>query len=183
MTDWRDDYLLTVRETFHVQRTLAERAVAQLTGDELVRTLGEEDNSIAIIMKHVGGNLRSRWTEPFTTDGEKPDRDRDGEFVIDPDDADSARAVWERGWSALEQTLAAMAPGDLDRPLRIRGEPHTLVKALERSLAHTAQHVGQIIMLAKHWKGAGWQTLSIPRGESARYATVPPSPLPGPARR
>jgi hypothetical protein len=176
MADWRDDYLMTVAATFGVQRTLAERAIAQLSDDELLRTLGEEDNSIAVIMKHVGGNLRSRWTEPFTTDGEKEDRDRDGEFVVGGSDADAVRAVWERGWSVQERTLAAMTADDLGRTLRIRGEPHTLVKALERSLAHTAQHVGQIILLAKHWKGQDWQTLSIPRGESARFAAVPPAP-------
>jgi hypothetical protein len=183
MTDWRDDYLTTVRDTFQLQRTLAERAVAQLTDEELLRTLGEEDNSIAVLMKHVGGNLRSRWTEPFTTDGEKPDRDRDGEFVVGDAGGASARSIWERGWTALEQTLAGTTADDFGRTLRIRGEAHTLVKALERSLAHTAQHVGQIIMLAKHWKGGAWQTLSIARGESARFAAAPPLPLPNQARR
>jgi Protein of unknown function (DUF1572) len=175
MSDWRDEYLQELRSTFQTQRTLAERAIAQLNDEELLCTLGEDDNSIAVIMKHVGGNLRSRWTEPFRTDGEKADRDRDGEFVVGADDAGSVRSVWERGWSVLEQTLAAMSADDFERTLRIRGEPHSLVRALERSLAHTAQHVGQIVLLAKHWKGAAWQTLSIPRGESARFLAQPPA--------
>jgi hypothetical protein len=174
MSDWGDEYLQEVRSTFRAQRTLAERAIAQLSDDELLRTLGEDDNSIAVIMKHVGGNLRSRWAQPFTTDGEKPDRDRDGEFVVGADDAAAVRAVWERGWSVLEETLGGMKAGDFGRTLHIRGEPHSLIRALERSLAHTAQHAGQIVLLAKHWKGAAWQTLSIPRGESARFAVQPP---------
>lgn len=175
MSDWRDEYLDEIRHSFRAQRTLAERAIAQLNDDELLRTLGEEDNSVAVIMKHVGGNLRSRWTEPFTTDGEKPDRNRDGEFVVDDDGATTVRAVWERGWSVLEQTLASLTRDDLGRELHIRGEPHSLIRALERSLTHTAQHTGQIVMLAKHWKGAAWQTLSIPRGESAKFLARPPA--------
>jgi hypothetical protein len=176
MSDWRDQYLADIRESFALQRKLAERAIAQLDEGQLFRTAGPEDNSVAVIMKHVGGNLRSRWTEPFTTDGEKPDRMRDEEFVVERDDAASVRAVWERGWAAAEATLAALSSSDIERTLRIRGEPHSLFKALHRSLAHTAQHVGQIILLARQWKGAEWQTLSIPRGRSAEYLAQPPHP-------
>lgn len=176
MADWRDQFLAEIRESFALQRKLAEKAVAQLDDEQLFRTAGPEDNSVAVIMKHVGGNLRSRWTEPFTTDGEKPDRMRDEEFVVERDDAAAVRAVWERGWAAAEATLAALVPSDIERTLRIRGEPHSLFKALHRSLSHTAQHVGQIILLARQWKGAEWQTLSIPRGRSAEFLAQPPRP-------
>lgn len=160
-------YIADVRGTFALQRTMAERAIAQLDESQIFRAAGPEDNSIAVLLKHVGGNLRSRWTEPFTTDGEKPDRDRDSEFVVDTDDAVAVRAVWERGWAALDTTLAALQPDDLARSIVIRGETSSMFKALMRSLAHTSQHVGQIIMLAKQWRGADWQTLSIPRAPRA----------------
>lgn len=155
--------LADLRDAFMLQRQLAERAVAQLDEPQLFRAAGTEDNSIAVLMKHVGGNLRSRWTEPFTTDGEKPDRDRDSEFVVDSDDGASVRAVWDRGWTALAELFDTLEPVDLDRTVRIRGEANSAFHALTRSLAHTAQHVGQIILLAKQWKGSDWQTLSIPR--------------------
>jgi hypothetical protein len=163
MTDWRIAVIADLRDMFQLQRTLAERAVAQLDDAQIFRTAGSEDNSVAVLMKHVGGNLRSRWTELFTTDGEKPDRDRDSEFIVDSEDAASVRALWDRGWSVLESTLDALRPADLERTVTIRGEPNTAFQALTRSLAHTAQHVGQMILLAKQWKGAEWHTLSIPR--------------------
>lgn len=174
MDRWRADYIAEVAHTFRQQRDLAERALAQLDDAQLMRAAGEQDNSIAALMKHVGGNLRSRWTEPFTTDGEKPDRNRDSEFEVAGDETAAVRAVWDRGWSVLEETLATMTAADLDRAVTIRGEHLTLTRALNRSLAHTAQHVGQIILLARQWKGSAWQTLSIPRGESAKYLTSPP---------
>lgn len=155
--------LADIRDAFSLQRSLAERAIAQLDGTDLFRTAGDDDNSIAVLMKHIGGNLRSRWTEPFTTDGEKPDRNRDSEFIVESDDAESVRGVWDGGWSVLDATLGAMTPSDLQRTVTIRGEPNTATKALVRSLAHTSQHVGQIILLARQWKGADWQTLSMPR--------------------
>lgn len=175
MEDWRVQYIADIREAFLLQRKLAERAIAQLEEQQLFRAAGAEDNSIAVLMKHVGGNLRSRWTEPFTTDGEKPDRMRDEEFVVERDDVDAVRGIWNRGWAAAAGTLDALGPADLERTLHIRGEPHTLFKALHRSLAHTAQHVGQIILLAKHAKGADWSTLSIPRGRSAEFLVKPPT--------
>jgi hypothetical protein len=163
MDDGRTFLITDLKTAFALQRTLAERAITQLDETQLFRAASAGDNSIAVLMKHVGGNLRSRWTEPFTTDGEKPDRDRDSEFLVASDDADAVRAVWDRGWSALDSTLNALVPGDLERIVTIRGEPGTAFKALARSLAHTAQHIGQIILLAKQWKGPDWQTLSIPR--------------------
>lgn len=181
MTDWREQYLADIRREFTNQRGLAERAVEQLDDGDMLRAAGDDDNSVAVLMKHVGGNLRSRWTEPFTTDGEKSDRNRDGEFDVVAAVSDSAavvaevRRTWERGWAALDGTLAALEPDDLDREVTIRGEVLALVTALHRSLAHTAQHVGQIIMLAKQWRAAEWRTLSIPKGESQTYVAVPPS--------
>lgn len=172
MTDWRASYLTDIAREFTNQRTLAERAISQLDDADLLRPVGDDGNSVAILMKHVGGNLRSRWTEPFTTDGEKPERNRDGEFIVRVDEARhvtasdacaGVRRTWQDGWSALETMLGAIEPGDLERDVRIRGETLSLVTALHRSLAHTAQHVGQIIMLAKHWQGEEWKTLSIPR--------------------
>src|SRR5688572_23768747 len=158
--DWRQTYLADVRANFGNQRTLAERALAQVSDDDLFRTAGSENNSIAVLLKHVGGNLRSRWTEPFDTDGEKSDRNRDGEFEADQDSATDVRRVWDTGWSVLERTLSEFQPDDVQR---------TLIAALNRSLAHTAQHVGQIILLAKQWRDREWETLSIPRrGRGAR---------------
>ena len=163
MDNWTSECVAELREAFTAQRELAERAILQLDESQLFRTVGAEDNSIAVLMKHVGGNLRSRWTEPFTTDGEKPDRDRDSEFVVDGDDAASVRAVWDRGWTVLTSLLDTLEPADLERTVLIRGEANSAFRALTRSLAHTAQHVGQIILLAKQWQGAAWQTLSIAR--------------------
>ena len=161
--EWRQKYLDDVRTNFAGQRALAERALAQLGDEDLFRTAGSESNSIAVLLKHVGGNLRSRWTEPFDTDGEKPDRNRDGEFEADRDTAADVRRVWDTGWSVLESTLSSFRPGDLERTLRIRSDTLDLIAALNRSLAHTAHHVGQIVLLAKQWCDKEWVTLSIPR--------------------
>jgi hypothetical protein len=160
---------LAIRTVFLQQQELAERAIAQLDAADLFRADSPDDNSVAILMKHVGGNLRSRWTEPFTTDGEKPDRNRDAEFITDDDSADSVRAAWDEGWNTLRHLLDDVAAHDLRRTVTIRGESLDLETALLRSLAHTAQHVGQIVLLARRWRGASWQTLSIPRGGSAAY--------------
>lgn len=176
MNDQIASVLLTdVRREFANQRKVAERAVAQLNEDELFRTIGEDGNSVAILMKHIGGNLRSRWTDFLTADGEKPDRNRDGEFVADGESADSVRRVWEAGWGILDQTLASLRPEDLLATVRIRGEELSAIKALNRGLAHIAQHVGQIILIAKVLRAAEWQTLSIPRGKSADFASKLPT--------
>jgi hypothetical protein len=168
-------WLTDVHREFSNQRKLADRAIAQLTPDQLFETLDADANSVAVVMKHVGGNLRSRWTDFLTTDGEKPDRNRDGEFVSEADTAASIAAVWDAGWAALDATLDGLRQEDLTAQVRIRGEATPVIQALNRSLAHTAQHVGQIIMLAKHLKGSDWKTLSIPRGKSAEFVPRPPS--------
>jgi hypothetical protein len=160
------------RQEFENLRSLAERALAQVDDEAFERALDGDANSPAVLVKHVGGNLRSRWTDVFTTDGEKPDRDRDGEFEVRAghDTRASVMATWEAGWASVSATLASLAPADLERAVTVRGEPHTLARALTRSLAHTAGHVHQLIMLCRHWQGAAWRTLSIPRGESKRFS-------------
>ena len=157
---------------FSRHRTLAESAAGQLAWDQLRVSLDPEVNSIAVVMKHVGGNLRSRWTDPLTTDGEKPWRNRDTEFSDDFADREALRSVWSAGWHALESSLATFTDPDLSRSLTIRGEPHTLALALARSLAHTAYHCGQIVQTARvlaSRSGAAWKTLTVPRGGSAAY--------------
>jgi hypothetical protein len=157
-------YLDDVRDQFRKLKKLAEGALAQVSDEQLHVTIDEESNSIAIIMKHEAGNLRSRFTDFLTTDGEKPDRNRDVEFEIDvPPDRASVMANWERGWSALFATLDSLKPDDLLRDVYIRGERHSVIQALDRQMTHHAYHVGQIVFLAKHLNSATWKTLSIPR--------------------
>ncbi|HET7230199.1 MAG TPA: DUF1572 family protein [Longimicrobium sp.] len=164
------EYLRDLRERFHTLRGLSERAAAQVSDEAFFASPDAETNSIAINHKHVGGNLRSRFTEFLTADGEKDGRDRDGEFVIAPGETRAdIEAIWRDGWSALEDALASLTPDDLLRTIRIRGEAHTAIGALNRSLAHTASHVGMITLLAKHYAGDAWKTLSIPRGQSKSW--------------
>src|SRR5690606_14157238 len=148
---------------FRRQEAMAERAMAQLEPEDWHRTLDAESNSIAVIVQHVAGNLRSRWRDFLTTDGEKPDRDRDGEFedaALSPADL---LAQWEEGWRVALASLDALTVTDVGSVVTIRGQPLTVAAALLRSLEHTAGHVGQIILLAKHRRGADWQTLTIPK--------------------
>ena len=163
------------RATFRAQRELSERAMAQLDDAEFFRAIDGEANSVALLAKHVGGNLRSRWTDFLTSDGEKLDRDRDSEFVVSGTPSRAAvMERWTAGWTALESTLGALSPSDLAATVRIRGEAMTALAALHRSLAHIANHAGQIVFLAKHLRGSAWHTLSIPRGKSAEYSPAPP---------
>ena len=157
-------YLDDVRDQFRKLKKLAEGAIAQVGDEQLHATIDDESNSIAIIMKHEAGNLRSRFTDFLTTDGEKPNRDRDSEFEIDvPHDRTSVMADWDRGWSVLFAALDALKADDLLRDVYIRGERHSVIQALDRQLTHHAYHVGQIVFLAKHLNSATWKTLSIPR--------------------
>ena len=161
--------------TFRRQKDLAERAFAQVDDAEFFRTVDSESNSIAVIAKHIGGNLRSRFTDFLKSDGEKPDRDRDGEFVIQ---SGTSRAQvmsgWEAGWTALFQTLQSLRPVDLGETVHIRGEAVSVLAALHRALAHIAQHVGQVVLLAKHLRSTDWKTLSIPRGQSGNWSPSRP---------
>ena len=155
---------------YRQQKKLAEAAALQVTDTQFFETDGPEANSIAIIMKHVGGNLRSRWTDFMNSDGEKPDRNRDGEFITEQETRESIMGTWNEGWHCLEQTLATMDGDALDRTVTIRSEPCTVLQALMRSLAHTSHHCGQIVHIAKSRAGSNWKTLSIPRAGS-RNAT------------
>jgi len=150
-------------------KSLAEKAIEQVSDDEFFRTIDEEANSIAAITKHIGGNLRSRWTQFLTTDGEKPDRNRDAEFVTGADTRESLLKLWEDGFRILFESLESLKTEDLDKIVQIRGEDFTVVKALTRSMMHTASHVGQITLLAKYFRGGDWQTLSIPKNKSAEF--------------
>lgn len=156
----------TLRELRSLKRA-TERAIGQIPDEAFFAVLDAESNSIAVLVKHIAGNMRSRWTDFLTTDGEKPDRRRDDEFVIGPGDTRATLMErWEQGWKIIFATLEALGPDDLERTVTIRVEPYTVVGAVQRSLAHYSDHIGQIILLAKHFTGPKWQTLSIPRGKS-----------------
>jgi len=155
-----------IRE-FRKLKQQADRALAQVRPDDLFRTLDDEANSIAVLMKHIAGNMRSRWTDFLTTDGEKPDRNRDSEFVIEDEETpESVKQRWEAGWKLLLDNLQALRTEDLSRSVTVRGEPQTVPEAVFRQMTHYASHVGQMVLLAKHFAGDRWQTLSIPRGKS-----------------
>jgi len=151
-------------------KSLADKAIGQTDDEHLFATLDPEANSIAIIMKHVAGNMRSRWTDFLTSDGEKPDRDRDREFVVESGDTRAnILSMWEEGWRRVFHAVSSLTPEDLGTTITIRGEPHTVVEAINRQTTHYAAHVGQIVLLAKHYAGARWQSLSIPRGKSKEF--------------
>jgi hypothetical protein len=164
-----EHYLENVSERFRALKELAERASAQVSDEEFFRTIDAESNSIAALLKHLGGNMLSRWTDFLTTDGEKPGRSRDAEFSVEGEDRAAVLALWEAGWERLLSAVGGLAPEDLLRTVTIRGEPHTVVAAVNRQLAHYSSHVGQIVFLAKHFKSGAWQTLSIPRGRSEAF--------------
>jgi hypothetical protein len=169
-TDLSTHYLDEVRRQFRGHKRLAESAMTQLKDDELFETLDPESNSIAILVKHLAGNMRSRFTEFLTADGEKPDRNRDQEFELTPGitRADIMR-WWEEGWERVFSAIESLKPEDLMRTVTIREEPHTVLQAINRQLAHYAYHVGQIVFLAKHLHSNEWKSLSIPRGKSEEF--------------
>ena len=158
------DFLHFLTAEFGKARELAERAVEQMPAEDLAWRPDERGNSVSMLMRHLGGNLRSRFTDWLTTDGEKPDRDRDSEFRNDVTDKAAVLAKWRAGWECLDRALSELDPSDLyvQRTITIRGEPHTLVQALLRAVTHTSYHVGQIVDLART-RTAEWQTLSMPR--------------------
>lgn len=163
------DHLEDTIEAFRSYKKLAEKALDQISDEEFFRQIDEESNSVAAVAKHIGGNLRSRWTDFLTTDGEKPDRNRDTEFVAEGDSRASITELWDRGWNALVETLESLTVEDLGKIIQIRGEDYTVLKAMNRALAHTASHIGQIVFLAKHYRSAEWQTLSVPRNKSGEF--------------
>jgi hypothetical protein len=163
-------YLRHAIELFRGIRRRAERALAQAGDEAFFARPSPESNDVACVVKHVAGNLRSRWRDFLTTDGEKPDRRRDAEFEREPGDTRaSLLARWDAGWTTLFETLEGLAPSDLARTVTIRGEPHTVFEAIERQKEHYAYHVGQIVLLAKVGAGAAWEPLSVPRGGSDAF--------------
>jgi hypothetical protein len=162
-------FLTSAVAQFRAQKVMAERAVRQLSFEQLRVPLDANTNSIAVIMKHVAGNLLSRWTDFLTADGEKPDRDRDDEFVDTFASREELMAHWERGWACALDSLSALRPDDLTKTVTIRGEPHGVIDATHRSLAHAGYHVGQIVQLARYLAKDEWETLTIPRGGSGAF--------------
>ena len=169
-----ENVLETLLREFRQMKGLSEKALAQVDDDAYFATFSDGDNSIAIIVKHLAGNMRSRWRDFLTTDGEKPDRDRDTEFIIAPDDTrTSLTSRWQSGWQLLFEALKPLTCDDLNRTVTIWGEPMSVLQAVVRQLTHYSYHVGQLILLAKHHAGDSWQSLSIQRGESARFNENP----------
>jgi hypothetical protein len=162
-------YLEDSRALFRYYKTLAERAMDQVTDEQLYATLDGEMNSIALVVKHLAGNMQSRWSDFLTTDGEKADRDRDMEFVDPPATREALLQVWDDGWRRVFEALEPLADSDLGRTVTIRGEAHSVMQAINRQVAHYAHHVGQIVLLAKHFAHERWQSLSVPRNRSAEF--------------
>jgi hypothetical protein len=166
----RGPYLEEALGRLRMIRGLAEGAIAQVPPGRWSETLGPEENSVAVVMKHLAGNMRSRWREFLTTDGEKPDRDRDGEFEAgEADTPEAVRARWDEGWGMVFAAIEPLGEEDLGRVVTIRGEPHTVLQAVNRQLSHYSYHVGQIVLLARHFAGPGWRSLSIPKGKSREF--------------
>jgi|SRR5581483_459706 len=163
-------YLEEAARQLRGHKRMAEGAISQLSDEEFFRAIDPESNSVAILVKHIAGNQRSRFSDFLTSDGEKPTRHRDSEFVLD---SSTTRAEvmnwWEQGWKVVFDTLASLLPEDVTHTITIRNEPHTVLQAINRAIAHYAQHIGQIVFLAKHLKSSNWNTLSIPRGKSEEF--------------
>ncbi|MGA7216663.1 MAG: DUF1572 family protein [Candidatus Sulfotelmatobacter sp.] len=177
MSEVGSHYIEEAQRQFHGHKHMAERAMEQLRDEDFFATLDAESNSVAVLVKHLAGNMRSRFTDFLTSDGEKPQRFRDREFELD---SSTTRADvmkwWEEGWNCVFAAVESLKPGDVMRIVTIRGQPHTVLQALNRQIAHYAQHIGQIVFLAKHLRLSDWKTLSIPRGKSEDYKTAPPGP-------
>ncbi|HTW44718.1 MAG TPA: DUF1572 domain-containing protein [Acidobacteriaceae bacterium] len=162
-------YTEDARAIFHQYKKLGERAIAQVADSDLTRTLDPEMNCIAIIVKHMAGNMLSRWTDFLTADGEKPARNRDSEFEEPPATRAELLALWERGWACLFSALDPLTDADLTRTITIRGEAHSVMQAINRQVAHYSYHCGQIVFLAKHLQSTNWKTLSVARKQSAEF--------------
>ncbi len=163
------EFVSSAIDAFQANKRLADRAVSQLDDEALHAALDEHTNSIAVIMKHIAGNLASRWTDFLTTDGEKPWRNRDQEFVDNFQSREKLLEYWERGWQCLFDALHSVTDADLEKTIPIRGEAHSVPLAIQRSLGHTCYHIGQIVQVARIHAGDQWRTLTIPRGGSAQF--------------
>jgi hypothetical protein len=177
MMDAAAHYLEEARRQMRGHKRMGEAAMSQLRDQDFFVTLDSEANSIAILVKHLAGNMRSRFTDLLTSDGEKPDRFRDREFELT---SSTTRAEvtqwWDEGWAFVFSAIDPLKPEDVMRTVTIRGEPHTVLQAINRQIAHYAQHIGQIVLLAKHFRSSEWKTLSIPRGKSEEFKKVAPKP-------
>ena len=169
MSDFIKNYHTDAVNSFRNYKKLAERAINQVSDGEFFAQIDEESNSIAVIVKHIAGNLHSRWRDFLTSDGEKADRNRDIEFEMSGDTRESLMQFWERGWQTLFDSVEPLTGEDFSRTVTIRGEPHSVVEAINRQLTHYSYHVGQIVFLAKHLKASEWKTLSVPRNRSAEF--------------
>ncbi|OZU90569.1 hypothetical protein CIL03_05335 [Virgibacillus indicus] len=163
------EYLKVIQERFGSVKELGDKSLRQLSEDDMHWALNETSNSIAIIVKHLSGNMISRWTDFLGSDGEKPDRNRDQEFEEDLSSKIEIISIWEKGWNALFEAIDDLEQGDLLKNIYIRGESHTVMDAIERQMAHYAYHVGQIVYIGKQRKDGKWESLSIPKGKSEEY--------------
>ena len=164
-----DNYHQDAIQSFRNYKRMAERAMEQVSDEEFLTAIDAEANSIGTIVKHIAGNLVSRWSDFLTADGEKPDRNRDTEFELIGDTRESLMEFWERGWEELFNALLPLTADDFSRTVTIRGEPHTIAEAINRQLTHYAYHIGQIVLLAKHFRSSDWKTLSIPKNRSGEF--------------
>ncbi|MFN7994904.1 MAG: DUF1572 domain-containing protein [Bryobacteraceae bacterium] len=164
-TSYSDD----CRALFRYYKKLGEDAMAQVTDEQLFAMIDPEANSIALVVKHMAGNMQSRWTDFLTTDGEKPDRNRDSEFVDPPSTRQALLRVWQVGWDCAFQAIDPLSDADLNRQVTIRGEAYSVMQAMNRQVAHYAYHVGQIVLLAKHFRSAEWRSLTVPKNRSAEF--------------
>ncbi len=169
MNELLKNYHADAVKSFRNYKKLAERAIEQVSDEEFFALIDAEANSIALIVKHIAGNLHSRWRDFLTSDGEKPDRNRDAEFEVIGDTRAGLMQFWETGWQTLFDNVEPLTVEDFSRTVTIRGEPHTIVEAINRQLTHYAYHVGQIVILAKHFKSAEWRSLSVPKNRSAEF--------------
>src|SRR5437868_666781 len=174
MNELAKHYLEEAQRQLRGHKRMGEGAMAQLKDEEFFFTLDPESNSVAILVKHIAGNMQSRFTDFLTSDGEKPNRFRDREFELSPATRAEVMTWWEEGWTCVFNAIDPLKPEDVMRTVTIRGEPHTVLQAINRQIAHYAQHIGQIVFLAKHLRSSNWKTLSIPRGKSEEYKTVAP---------
>jgi hypothetical protein len=180
VTELATHYLDEARRQMRGHKRMGEGAMAQLRDEDFFITLDPESNSVAILVKHLAGNMRSRFADFLTSDGEKPDRFRDTEFELTP--ATTRADVmkwWEEGWACVFSAIDGLKPEDVMRTVTIRGEPHTVLQAINRQIAHYAAHIGQIVFLAKHLRSSEWKTLTIPRGKSEEFKKVAPKPSKG----
>ena len=161
---FREEFLRSARTRFAELKALGDAALSRLDESDLRFTPDPESNSVAVIVQHVAGNMMSRWTDFLTTDGEKADRNRDAEFALaEGSTKEKLRALWEKGWARLFEAVGALTTDDLDRRVSIRGQPLSVVDAIQRQLTHYGQHVGQIVYIAKHRRWRTWESLSLPR--------------------